>query len=97
MELGQSINLWSSLVQGDEGCIGPSHWPSGQAEPSSGDFKRLAIYKREHFLLAIKNGQAFFKSRRREFQCQDIKLATLKVLWKDPDHFIFYAAFTTVI
>ena len=38
-----------------------------------------------------------FSSQRREFQCQDIKLATLKVLWKDPDHFVFYATFTTLI
>ena len=67
------------------------------AEPSCGNFKRLAIYKREYFVLARKNAQAFFQCRHREFQCQDIKLATLKVLWNNPDHFIIYAAFTTLI
>ena len=37
----------------------------------------------------------FTKSKTR--MCQDIKLATLKVLWTDPDHFVLYATFTTLI
>ena len=44
-------------------------------------------------MIATKNGQAFLPSQRREFQCQDIKLATLNALWKDPDHFVLYATY----
>ena len=50
--------------------------------------------KENIFVLASKNCQAFFQSQHREFQCQDIKLATLKVLWNNPDHFIIYAVGT---